>query len=89
MPGQYLPFSMPEYQRRLAQVRAAMTRQGIDVLFLEDPSNMAWVTGYDGWSFYVHQGVVVFLDDDPIWWGAQTGRQWCTANCLDEGCPSP
>lgn len=70
-----LPFSREEYARRLARVRSAMERKGIDVLFVEDPSNMAWITGYDGWSFYVHQGVIVFHDRDPIWWGrAQDGN---------------
>lgn len=69
MPGLDLPFTRAEYERRIALVREEMTARGIDVLFLEDPSNMAWVTGYDGWSFYVHQGVVVFLDEEPVWWG--------------------
>jgi len=64
-----LPFSAKEYQRRLALVRDQMAKREIDVLFVEDPSNMAWITGYDGWSFYVHQGVIVFLDEDPVWWG--------------------
>jgi ectoine hydrolase len=64
-----LPFSQDEFSRRLAKTRAAMEKKGIDVLFVEDPSNMAWLTGYDGWSFYVHQGVIVFHDEDPIWWG--------------------
>ena len=62
-------FSAAEYARRLAKTRAAMEKAGLDVLFVEDPSNMAWLTGYDSWSFYVHQGVAVFLDADPIWWG--------------------
>jgi len=69
MPGLDLPFTRAEYDRRLALIRGEMTARGMDVLFLEDPSNMAWSTGYDGWSFYVHQGVIVFLDEDPIWWG--------------------
>ncbi|WP_150524633.1 M24 family metallopeptidase [Roseibium sediminis] len=69
MPGQNLPFSKGEYERRLKLVREEMAARGMDVLFIEDPSNMAWITGYDGWSFYVHQGVVVFHDSDPIWWG--------------------
>lgn len=69
MPASELPFTQAEYDRRLAKVRAAMEVQHIDVLFVEDPSNMAWLTGYDGWSFYVHQGVLVFHDEDPIWWG--------------------
>lgn len=62
-------FSAKEFARRLNKTRAAMAAAGLDVLFVEDPSNMAWITGYDGWSFYVHQGVVVFHDADPIWWG--------------------
>lgn len=62
-------FSAAEYVRRLAKTRAAMAEAGLDVLFVEDPSNMAWITGYDGWSFYVHQGVLVFHDADPVWWG--------------------
>ncbi|KQI73508.1 X-Pro dipeptidase [Loktanella sp. 5RATIMAR09] len=62
-------FSASEYTRRLTKTRAAMASAGLDILFVEDPSNMAWITGYEGWSFYVHQGVVVFHDADPIWWG--------------------
>ena len=62
-------FSAGEYDRRLAKTRSAMADKGIDVLFVEDPSNIAWITGYDGWSFYVHQGALVFHDADPIWWG--------------------
>ncbi|MCE8471403.1 Xaa-Pro peptidase family protein, partial [Rhodovulum sulfidophilum] len=65
------PFSLAEYERRLGLVRRAMDEKGIDILFVEDPSNMAWLTGYDGWSFYVHQGVLVFHDADPMWWGRQ------------------
>ncbi|GAA0293706.1 M24 family metallopeptidase [Rhodovulum strictum] len=65
------PFSRGEYDRRLGLVRRAMAERGIDILFIEDPSNMAWLTGYDGWSFYVHQGVLVFHDADPMWWGRQ------------------
>ncbi len=63
------PFSAAEYARRLDLTRVAMDRAGLDVLFVTDPSNMAWLTGYDGWSFYVHQGVIVLPDADPVWWG--------------------
>ena len=66
-----LPFSHEEYQRRLAQTRAAMARDGIDTLVVSDPSNMNWLTGYDGWSFYVHQSVVVGEDGDPVWFGRE------------------
>jgi ectoine hydrolase len=71
MSSHLTPFSIQEYQRRLSKTRKAMVKQNIDVLFVEDPSNMNWLTGYDGWSFYVHQGVLVFHDQEPIWWGRQ------------------
>ena len=66
---QHAPFSSAEYARRIAKTRAAMERAGIDVLFATDPSNQAWLTGYDGWSFYVHQGVILPMEGDPVWWG--------------------
>ena len=45
-----------------------MSAINLDALFIEDPSNMAWLVGYDGWSFYLHQGVIVTHDRDPLWW---------------------
>ncbi len=63
------PFSHAEYDRRLAKTRTAMAKAGVDVLFVTDPSNQAWLTGYDGWSFYVHQGVIVTMEEQPVWWG--------------------
>ena len=62
-------FTNDEYAARLTKVRKAMSRRGIDVLFVTDPSNMAWITGYDGWSFYVHQGVLIGPEGPPHWWG--------------------
>ena len=64
-----LNFSLEEYQARLSATRAAMNQRGIDCLLVVDPSNMAWLSGYDGWSFYTHQCLVVRHDQEPIWWG--------------------
>ncbi|MFC6688309.1 M24 family metallopeptidase [Jhaorihella thermophila] len=64
-----LPFTLDEYLDRLTRTRAEMARRGLDALFVTDPSNQAWLTGYDGWSFYVHQGVIVLPDAEPVWWG--------------------
>ena len=64
-----LNFTREEYDARLAKTRAAMQRAGIDTLIVTDPSNMHWLTGYDGWSFYVHQCVIVPSDGEPIWYG--------------------
>jgi len=47
-----------------------MDKAGIDVLFVTDPANMNYLTGYDGWSFYVHQMVALSLDEpEPVWIG--------------------
>ena len=62
-------FTQAEYDRRLAKTRSAMSQAGLDCLVIEDPSNISWRTGYEGWSFYVHQGALIFLDSDPVWWG--------------------
>lgn len=67
--GTALPFDRAEYGARLARTRAAMEAAGLDTLLVSDPSNMAWLTGYDGWSFYTHQAVIVPGDGDPVWWG--------------------
>ncbi len=62
-------FSAQEFADRIAKTRAAMERQGIETLLITDPSNMAWLTGYDGWSFYVPQMVILPANGSPLWWG--------------------
>jgi ectoine hydrolase len=64
-----LHFTMDEYAARVAKVRRAMEAKGIELLIASDPSNMAWLTGYDGWSFYVHQCVLLGQEGDPVWYG--------------------
>lgn len=75
MPPTDLPFFQEEYADRLARTQAEIAKAGVDALFITDPSNMAWLTGYDGWSFYVHQGVIVLADGDPVWWGRKMDAQ--------------
>ena len=81
MPIENAPFSQAEYDRRLTLARKAMSDAGLDALFVTDPSNQAWLTGYDGWSFYVHQGVLIRGEGEPIWWGRYMdmlgGRRTC------------
>ena len=64
-----LPFARSEYDERLGKVRREMDRRGLELLICPDPSNMSWLTGYDGWSFYTPQAVLVTHDADPVWWG--------------------
>ena len=62
-------FLKPEYDDRLARVRAAMTERGLDAMVIGDPANINWLTGYDAWSFYTPQMMLVDLHDGPFWMG--------------------
>ena len=65
-------FEPAEYQRRLRDVKSRMERAGFDMLICQDPANMGWLTGFDGWSFYTPQAVVVHMDETwPIWFGRE------------------
>ena len=65
-----LYFDINEYKDRIKKTKKRMETEDIDVLFISQPANMNYLTGYDGWSFYVHQGVIVSLDkEEPIWVG--------------------
>ena len=63
------PFSKAEYNRRLAETKQRMADAGFDLIVCQDPANMGWLTGFDGWSFYTPQVVLVHLDEEPIWFG--------------------
>lgn len=63
-------FTKEEYLERIRQTKERMIDAGIDVLIVSDPANMNYLTGYDGWSFYVPQYVLVDLEKGtPLWIG--------------------
>jgi ectoine hydrolase len=84
MPTPKLHFTRDEFHQRVAKTRAAMQEHGVDLLIVTDPSNMNWLTGYDGWSFYVHQCVVLGLDGDPIWYGRGQDANGALRTCFME-----
>ncbi len=60
-------FEKKEYKNRLSKVKSAMEKKGIDLLVSQDPANMNYLTGYDAWSFYYAQCVLVHInEDEPI-----------------------
>ena len=64
------PFGTEEFAQRLSKTKARMAAAGLDALIVSDPANMNYLSGYDGWSFYVHQCVIVAQDlDQPVWIG--------------------
>ncbi|XYK82471.1 MAG: ectoine hydrolase DoeA [Labrenzia sp.] len=77
-----LRFSRDEYQRRVDKTRKAMEAAGLELLIVSDPSNMNWLTGYDGWSFYVHQAVLLSLDGEPVWFGRGQDANGALRTCF-------
>ena len=64
------PFPKSEYDRRIAQTKQSMVAKGFDLIICQDPANMNWLTGFDGWSFYTPQAVLLHLEEEaPIWFG--------------------
>jgi|TARA_B110000503_G_scaffold141257_1_gene234204 ectoine hydrolase len=64
------PFQKTEYEQRVKKVKERMQSAGFDLLICQDPASMGWLTGFDGWSFYMPQAVLVHLDESsPIWFG--------------------
>jgi ectoine hydrolase len=77
-----LHFPQAEYDRRIGLARAEMSRRGLDLMIVSDPSNMAWLTGYDGWSFYVHQAVLLPMTGEPVWWGRKMDANGALRTCF-------
>jgi ectoine hydrolase len=59
-------FERAEYDERLRRVRERMGADDLDALIVTDPANMNYLTGYDGWSFYTPQCVVVPGEGDVV-----------------------
>ncbi|WP_265108344.1 M24 family metallopeptidase [Halosolutus halophilus] len=65
-------FDEREYERRLTRTKERLREERLDAIVVADPANMNYLAGYDGWSFYVHQAVVVTPDrDEPVWVGRE------------------
>jgi ectoine hydrolase len=53
-----------EYTERLCRVREAMAQRAFGALVVCDPANLFYLTGYNAWSFYTPQCLVVPADGD-------------------------
>ena len=62
-----MSFTNQEFKTRLNNVKNSMQKKGIDLLISHDTANMYYLTGYDAWSFYYAQCVLVHADlDEPL-----------------------
>jgi ectoine hydrolase len=81
------PFDRAEYEQRISRVKRSMQTVGFDLLVCQDPASMGWLTGFDGWSFYTPQAVLVQLEESsPIWFGrAQDAKSARITTDLPDG----
>ena len=84
-----LIFKKEEFQRRVRKTKDMMDKDGMEMLLVMDPAKMNYLTGYDGWSFYVHQGVIVSLEMEcPFWFGREQDSNgarittWMPDDCI-------
>ena len=62
-----MSFSKAEYKDRLKKVQKSMQDKGVELLISQDTANMNYLTGYDAWSFYYAQCVLVHVNaEEPI-----------------------
>lgn len=66
------PFSKSEYRDRLHEIQRRMEERELDVLLVTDPANMFYLSGYNAYSFYVPQILIVTPEQDqPVWVGRE------------------
>ena len=60
-------FTKEEYKQRLKKVQKSMQEKDIELLISQDTNNMNYLTGYDAWSFYYTQCVIVHVNaEEPL-----------------------
>jgi len=60
-------FTKEEYKQRLKKVQTSMQEKGIELLISHDTNNMNYLVGYDAWSFYYAQCVIVHVNtEEPL-----------------------
>ena len=65
-------FSNSEFHSRIKKVKLRMLKKKVDLLLVSSPANQFYLTGYDGWSFYTPQMVLISLNEpEPYWIGRQ------------------
>ncbi len=68
--GKEIIFSNKEFISRINKVKLKMIEKGIEILLISNPANQFYLTGYDGWSFYTPQMVLIYINDaQPYWIG--------------------
>ena len=67
-------FSADEYARRIEETQRQMAERGFDLLVVADPANLNYLAGYDCWSFYTPQILVVPVSGDVLFYTREVDR---------------
>ncbi len=59
------PFSLAEYTDRMMRVQSVLADRDVAALVVCDPANLYYLTGYNAWSFYTPQCLVVPAEGAP------------------------
>lgn len=59
------PFTRAEYAARLKRVQTVMAERSLAALVVADPANIYYLTGYNAWSFYTPQCLIVPASGTP------------------------
>ncbi|WP_254546670.1 M24 family metallopeptidase [Halomarina pelagica] len=80
------PFDDAEYRERLRETQLRMGERGLDVLLLTDPANVYYLSGYDAYSFYTPQILIVTAESaQPVGvWREQDYRCATETTWLDD-----
>jgi ectoine hydrolase len=77
-----LPFERSEYLERLGKTKQRMEEAGIDVLLISNEHNMNYLSGYDGYSSYVPQFLMVAGDEEEPLWVGRAMDEACARNSI-------
>src|SRR5437868_13376144 len=61
-----LPFSIAEFQERVAAVRRDLAGRGLDGMLVHTPENIYYLTGYHTPGYYRYQTCIVPLEGEPV-----------------------
>lgn len=70
---------MTEYEERVTKVRADMKRRDIEVLMLNSPENIHYLTGYQTPGFYMFQTLILPVEGEPIIVTREAEEPWVKA----------
>ena len=62
----YQFFTLEEYQGRLDALRRRMEERGIDVLLVNSPENLYYLSGYQTPGYYWYQTLIITMDREPV-----------------------